>query len=282
MKRFATVCAALILFTAMGAISAGWMLGRPVQIGIGNPPADMDAQPITFQSDSGASVHAWWCPTRNGHGVVLLLPGIRANRLSMVNRARFLQHAHYSVLLIDFQATGETKGDHITFGWKESRDVIAAVNFLRTAEPSSHIAIVGSSLGGAAALLATPPLKVDGLVLEAVYPTIENATRNRLQNYLGPLGRFAAPLLLSQLHPRLGISANDLRPVDHIAAVDCPVLIISGEKDRDTRPDDTRMLFSRAHDPKQLWFIPNTGHVDLHNAAQTAYEARVLKFLEQL
>ncbi len=112
-------------------------------------------------------------PTQNRSGAVLLLPGIRANRLSMVDRARFLSRAGYSVLLIDFQATGETKGDHITFGWKESRDVLAAVNFIRQIDPTARVAIVGSSLGGVAALLATPPLKVDALILEEVYPTIE-------------------------------------------------------------------------------------------------------------
>jgi uncharacterized protein len=202
--------------------------------------------------------------------------------LSMVDRARFLYRAGYSVLLIDFQATGETKGDRITFGWKESRDAVAAVNFIRNAEPASPVAVIGSSLGGVATLLATPPLKVDGIILEAVYPTIEIATRNRLENYFGPLGRFAAPLLLKQLHMRLDISASDLRPIDHIANVDCPVLVVSGEKDRQTRQEDTETLFSRAPSPKQLWFVPKAGHVDLHKAGGAEYESRVLAFLEQM
>jgi len=50
-------------------------------------------------------------------------------------------------LLIDFQATGETTGDHITFGWKESRDVLAAVDFVRKTDSTTPVAIVGSSLG---------------------------------------------------------------------------------------------------------------------------------------
>ena len=282
MKRFVIICAILVLATIIGAISVGWLLAHPVQARIGSAPIDLNAQPVKFASDSGARVRGWWCPDRNGRGAVLLLPGIRANRLSMVNRARFLHRAGYSVLLIDFQATGETKGDRITFGWKESRDVIAAVNFVRNTEPGNRIAIIGSSLGGAATLLATPPLKVDALVLEAVYPTIEIATRNRLQNYLGLLGRFVAPLFLEQLHWRLGISPSDLRPIDHIANVNCPVFIMSGEKDRNTRPEDTQALFSRVHSPKQLWFVPKAGHIDLHHAAPIEYESRVLAFLKAL
>src|SRR5204862_155595 len=151
---------------------------------------------------------------------------------------------------------------------------LAAVKFIRQMEPSVRIAIIGTSLGGAAALLAAPPLKVDALILEAVYPTIEIATINRLQNYLGPIGRSAAPLLLMQLHAQLGVSTADLRPIHHIEMVSCPIFLISGEKDRNTRQADTRMLFSRAHSPKQLWFVPNAAHVDLHRAATAEYESR--------
>jgi fermentation-respiration switch protein FrsA (DUF1100 family) len=200
----------------------------------------------------------------------------------MVDRAAFLRHESYSVLLIDFQGTGETKGDHITFGWKESRDVLAAVRFIRQTSPSNRIAIVGSSLGGAAALLATPPLKVDGLVLESVYPTIEEAIGNRLKIYLGPLGRLAAPLLLGQLSLRLGISPNDLRPIDHIAGVTCPILIMSGEKDRHTTAEETRAIFACAKAPKEIWLVPRAAHVDLHRAARDEYESRVRAFLGRL
>jgi len=282
MKQLLVTFATLVGIAIMCAISVGWLLAHPVQTRIGNPPTDLAAQPLTFASDLGANVHGWWCPIQNRRGAVLLLPGIRANRLSMIDRARFLHRAGYSVLLIDFQATGETKGDHITFGWKESRDVLAAINFVRHIDPTARVAIIGSSLGGVAALLATPPLRVDGLVLEEVYPTIEIATRNRMENYLGRVGRILTPILLNQLQWRLGVSASQLRPVDHIANVECPVLIMSGEKDRNSRPSDTQMLFERARSPKQLWFVPNAGHVDLHRAARVDYESRVLAFLEQM
>lgn len=263
-------------------MSVGWWLERPVQTQIGNPAADLNAEPITFASDSGTTVHGWWCPIQNSRGTVLLLPGIRANRLSMVERARFLRRANYSVLLIDFQATGETTGDHITFGWKESRDVLAAINFVHQTNPTGPVAIIGSSLGGVAALLATPPLTVDALVLEEVYPTIEIATRNRMENYLGAFGRTLTPLLLSQLQWLLGISVSQLRPVEHIEHVECPMFIISGENDRNTRPNDTRMLVERARNPKEVWFVPNVGHVDLHRAARQEYEMRVLAFLAKI
>lgn len=282
MKRLIALAAILVVLAVVGVAFVGWMLARPVQTRIGDSPGDLGAQAVTFHSGSGAEVAAWWCPLPGSRGTILLLPGVRANRLSMVDRARFLRRAGYSTLLIDFQATGETKGDRITFGWKESRDVLAAVEFIRRMQPADQIGIIGSSLGGAAALLAHPPLRVDALILEAVYPTIEIATENRLQNYLGPVGRWPALLFLKQLHIRLGVSAAKLRPVDHIANVSCPVFVINGEKDRRTRPEDARLLFSRARSPKRLWFVTNAGHVDLHQAATAEYESRVLAFLGEM
>ena len=200
----------------------------------------------------------------------------------MLDRARFLRRAGYSTLLIDFQATGETKGKHITFGWKESGDVLGAVEFIHSLRPSDRIGIIGSSLGGAAALLATPALEINALVLESVYPTVEIAVQNRVDNYLGPIAsRFISPLLLWQLKPRLAISASDLRPLDHIAAVGCPTFVISGENDRHTTRMDTIALFSRAQSPKRLWLVPKAEHVDLHVAATAEYESRVLSFFEE-
>jgi fermentation-respiration switch protein FrsA (DUF1100 family) len=39
------------------------------------------------------------------------------------------------------------------------------------------------------------------------------------------------------------------------------------------------MLVERARNPKEVWFVPHAGHVDLHRAAQQEYETRVLAFL---
>jgi fermentation-respiration switch protein FrsA (DUF1100 family) len=144
-----------------------------------------------------------------------------------------------------------------------------------------RICVIGTSLGGAAALLATPPLSVDALVAESVYPAIDIATRNRLRKYLGPLGATAAPLLLLQLQPRLGLRIADLRPLDHVAMVKCPLLVIGGEKDRNTTLENTMSMYRAARLGTQLWVLPNVDHVDLYHAVPAEYEHRILVFLEK-
>jgi len=270
--------ALLVLGALTGFYAVGWTLSRPVQANIGSPPASLNAEAVAFSSQSGSVIHGWLSHALSGRASVLLLPGVRANRLSMVSRAEFLHRAGYSTLLIDLQATGESKGDAITFGWRERFDVVAAVEYLNTRLPGRPVGVVGVSLGGAATLLATPPLHVQAAVLEAVYPSIERAIVNRVEMRMGPLGRLAAPLLLLQLQPRLGVAAADLTPVNHIAQLACPLLVIGGTTDRHTTLDDTQLLFAAARDPRELWLIQGAAHVDFLEFAGDAYRRRILAF----
>jgi fermentation-respiration switch protein FrsA (DUF1100 family) len=169
--------------------------------------------------------------------------------------SNFLRRSGYATLLIDFQATGESVGDAITFGWRERFDVLAAVQFLNARMPGRPVAVVAVSLGGAATLLATPPLDVQAAVLEAVYPSVDRALLNRLRMRIGPFGPAVVPVLLAQLGPRLGVTAADLKPVEHIAVLGCPLLIVGGTLDQHTTIDDTRLLYSAAREPKELWLI---------------------------
>jgi len=196
----------------------------------------------------------------------------------MVSRALFLHRLGYSVLLIDFQAHGETPGRQITFGYLESRDVVAALNYLKTEFPEEKFGVIGVSMGAAAFVLADKRPRVDAAVLESMYPTIEQAVRDRLSIYLGPFGPTLAPSLTAELAPRLGLRPADLRPIDHIQEIDCPLLVINGTADRHTRIDETRDIFQKAHKPKELWEVQGASHVNLHRFASAEYEQRITEF----
>jgi fermentation-respiration switch protein FrsA (DUF1100 family) len=83
----------------------------------------------------------------------------------------------------------------------------------------------------------------------------------------------------AELRPQIGIGADDLRPVDHIASLNCPILMIGGTVDRHTTLADTELLFAAAREPKELWLVPNAAHVDFLRFAGDEYRRRVLVFL---
>jgi len=271
----------LTLFILGGLLlwNIGGVLMAPANHPIGAPPAGLHAEPVEFPSASGAQLHGWRIAGQPGKGAVVLLHGIHANRRVMVERAKFLSRAGYSVLLFDFQAHGESLGRQITFGYLESRDATAAVGFARATFPGEKIGVIGVSLGGAAALLASPPLPVQALVLESVFPTLWQATEDRMIDRFGFLGRLATPLLTVQLKPRLGIGLEDLRPIVCAAKVSVPKFFIAGAADRLTTAQESRDLYAAAAEPKQFWLIDKAAHEDLHAFARAEYEKRILEFL---
>jgi len=102
----------LLAVAAMALVGAGasWWVGselvRPAQHRVALPP-DFPARALTIQG-SGRTIAAWWVDRGERAPAVLLLHAIRADRLSMVARARLLARHGFSVLLIDLQAHGET------------------------------------------------------------------------------------------------------------------------------------------------------------------------------
>jgi fermentation-respiration switch protein FrsA (DUF1100 family) len=79
--------------------------------------------------------------------------------------------------------------------------------------------------------------------------------------------------------PILGVAPSGLRPIDRMADVNAPVLLLGGTADNRTPPEETTAMFERAAPPKYIWLIQGAGHVDLEQYAPALYREHVLGFL---
>ncbi len=278
-RRLAFIVLGIFFFCSISAWWVGGKLLEPANRSSVVAPHDLQVEDVTFASKSGSQIAGWLSRVNDSKGVVVLAHPIRASRLSMVGRAKMFRDAGYSTLLIDMQAHGESFGQRITLGHLERHDVRAAVSYAKANLPGQPVVVLGWSLGGAAALLGSP-LEIDALILESVYPDVDRAIHNRLSMRIGAMRHVAAPLLLMQLRPRLGVSANDLRPIDSIGKVECPVLVLAGTEDRHTTMAESRALFGAAAAPKELCEFNGASHENLYRFDQKLYRDTVLQFVE--
>ena len=146
MKRFRILfcglCAAAVL-GFIGLLLIGSILVSPRPSIIGVPPQNLPIEIVEISKGDDGLTHGWFLQGQLDKAGILLLHGVGANRVEMLDRARFLFSAGYSVLLIDMQAHGETIGDHITFGVLESIDVHSSIEYLRN-RVNNKIGIIGS------------------------------------------------------------------------------------------------------------------------------------------
>ena len=281
-RKAAAALAAAGLGGAAAAVAMGWLLSAPSSHDVGSPPEDLGAESMTIASGSGSALSAWYVPNGAARRAVVLLHGVRADRRSQIDRARLFRDAGYAVLLFDFQAHGESPGRQITFGWQERHDVIAAAAWMRQRHPDVPLAVMGQSMGGAAALYAAGDLDADALVVESVYGSLAEATENRLALRLGTRARPLAPLLTAQARVRLGVPLDSLRPAEAIRRITVPVFVASGTEDEHATPAEARRLYANAPEPKRLWLTSGAAHQDLHAFAPEAYRAHVLGWLDEI
>lgn len=272
--------AILAVFLAAGSLaaSAWWLAGTFVAAANRRVPMPAEFTPVTIRGD-GHAIAASWRDLGPDSPVVLVLHGSGGDRRSALPRARLLLDAGFSVLLIDLQAHGETPGDRITLGWRESADVRAARDWIRANAPGRKAGAVGASLGGAALLLGPQPVGFDAVVVEATYARLRQAIENRMVMRSGLFGHVMTPLLAWQVKPRLGVGVDELEPIRAIANVGAPVMVVGGSRDAYTPEEESRELFAAAAEPKLLWVVPGAAHQDFSRYDPEGYRTHVVAFL---
>jgi pimeloyl-ACP methyl ester carboxylesterase len=247
---------------------------------VGPPPVDFPfaIEDSAWQTADGHAIRGWFVPAGDSRRAIVLLHGYGDDRRSMSARAKFFREHGYNVLFYDARACGESSGDFITLGYHEANDLEAGLAWLR-AKGMDQVACLGVSQGGATILMAAAKLKdVRCVICESVYDELAHAVDRRFRHYFGIPGWLAGCLLIPIAEHRTGVALGQVKPVEQIGRLPCPVFVISGSEDTKTWPEDTKRLYDAARHPKELWMVPGAGHRDLYGPE---YEERVLAFLNQ-
>ena len=270
---------ALVLACAVSWVFGGRMVrGERSAVAYAVPPA----QDFTLKAADGITLAATYWPGRTERAPgVLLLHGNGASRATMADNARWLAAQGYAVFTVDFRGHGQSDLTSRSFGLHESRDAAAAFAWLKHRQQGARIGVVGVSLGGAASLLGEEgPLAADALVLQAVYPDIRHAVRNRIASIAGAMPAWAIePWLSFQSLPRWGVWPGRISPVEAIRSYRGPVLVIGGGEDAYTPPAETRALCKAAPGPKAMWIVDGLDHAHVSALSNPEYRAKVGAFL---
>jgi uncharacterized protein len=264
-------------------LGASWKVGnemvwRRTHPAIAAAPAP--AEEFFLTTPDGMKIMATYRPGKKPHSPgILILHGIYNSRQQVSENAAWLAARGFAVLTIDFRGHGQSSDAMHTYGLDESIDAQTAFDWLKQRQSGAPVGIIGISLGGAASLLgAKGPVDADALVLQAVFPDIRRAIYNRIQAHLPGTAFGLEPLLSYQALPRFGVWPDRLSPIKALALFKHPVLIIGGEDDRYTPPEETREMFDAAAGPKKILFMAGMNHPQVAAAKSEDYRQTILAF----
>lgn len=195
---------------------------------------------VSFAGPSG-EMHGWLVPGPQGGGAVglVLVHGAGRDRRAWLRHVPVFHAAGYTLLLFDCSGHGASdgRGLGVSYGHRESQDVVAAADFLRERCGLERVAAVGTSQGAASSLIAAASAgagRISAVVAENPFYTAEMMIDHilhlvRVEYLPRPLRLALAPLLplwaaavgvllrwrLRQLHS----AASDASPLGESARV---------------------------------------------------------------
>ena len=190
--------------------------------------------------------------------------------------------AGYAVLAVSQRAQGDSEGRYLTYGVRESDDLLGWINILldRCGKDCS-IAIMGVSMGAATVLCATGkdlPEQVKCAVADCSYTSAKEQFR-AASNGKYPIARALAAPLVRVL---AGVRLKDASPIDAVRHSRTPTLFLHGDQDDFVPYAMMQQLFDAcAASDKAQWSSPGAVHAEAAMTNPEEYAAHVLPWLSE-
>lgn len=264
-------------------LSAGEKL-KALFFGITNPRPEntqLPAQPFeVIHLQSNKKIECWFIKTKQAKGTVVLCHGYSGHKSSMLDKAELFLKWGYSVFLIDFMGSGGSEGNQTTIGFYEADEVKTAYDYL-SAKGEKNSVLFGTSMGAVAIMKAVNDYKLNpkAVIIECPFGTMLETVQARFKTLHVPAFPMAN-LLVFWGGIKNDFNAFEHNPAKYAKGMQCPVLLLYGEKDEKVSASEIDQIFKNLAGKKELRIYPLAGHENYLHKYKKEWSADVSKFLE--
>lgn len=237
------------------------------------PDAAFSGLGMLFKSDPGND-DLW----HNVRGTVIMVHGLWMNKTYYsLGWAHILSVYGYRVIVVDLRGHGRSTGDYITFGSKESDDIVCLIDSLDDAGLiEGNLYLFGESLGAAVSLeTAAKDKRVDGVIAISSFATIRDAAPDFSKQCFSflhfCLGEKGIDRVIDEAGMVGGFDPDANTPLDAVKELEVPVLFIHGSDDKHVPCEHSQRL-SKACRLSSLEIIEGKGHMNV--AFENVYSLR--------
>ena len=209
--------------------------------------------------------------------------------------AGWLADAGCRVVMPDLRAQGDSSGEHLTFGKHERRDLEALATHLDgQGLLEGPLGVVGHSYGGGTAIqwAATDP-RVRRILAMSPFAdgeTTGDTVRNLLREKSRILAFLLRPILTEsffervgeRIEEKLGSGPDDGSPLDGVASMATPLLLVHGTADLNVPVSNSLRLRDARPAGTDFWRIDGAAHYDYLFTRQEELHERVDAWLAAL
>lgn len=225
---------------------------------------DHKFQEITIQSYDGLSLYGRWVPAKNPRGTVLFAHGYRSTVLVDVGTAfEYFHNLGMNLLIPDQRSHGKSRGKYITFGVKESRDMVSWMQYHNKTFGDYPVVLDGVSMG-AATVMYVPglqyPSNLRAIIADCGFTSPEDiiSVVFRRVTHLPSVPSIWIADLCARLFAGFSLYECDSRTILQNSKI--PIVMAHGTADDFVPPRMSKESFDACNAPKQLLLAEGAEH----------------------
>lgn len=246
-------------------------------------------EPVSLISMDGKKLKGRFYPGKEGvQDVFLAVHGCRNHGTREYSfLSSYYRKAGVPFLLIDLRACGDSEGDYMTYGWKESEDLLLWISWLiGKCGESCRIFLHGISMGAGTVLMTGDkelPEQVAGVVADCGYTSACDEFAYQIKKcFHMPM---AAPILfLTNLisKKKAGFDIRKAAPIEAVKTCKVPHLFIHGDKDDYVPYYMMDELYEACNARKWKVTVPGAVHARSYYVNPELYEESLEKFRKEV
>ena len=198
---------------------------------------------VYIESFDKLKLHARFYDNKESNKIAILLHGYKGTAYRDFNCiSKIIFKEGYKVLMIDQRAHGSSQGHVITFGVRETKDLLSWIDYVKARFNDIGILLVGVSMGGHTILNAADKIDKDiKIIADCPYSSPKAILSNTIRSVHLPVWLFY-PLLNLTCHIYGHESLNKTSAYLTVKNSDNKILIIHGDKDHVIPYTDSKKL----------------------------------------
>jgi uncharacterized protein len=277
----------LFLIAAIGfsmALSIFLTRRHPQQLISSPTKYNLDFENLEFTTVDNLHLRGWWIPCSGSNRTIIFLHGYAGSKDPDLKYSPAIHQAGFNVLMFDFRAHGQSDGSLTTIGALETRDVEAAIDYVRS-RGSEKIGLLGFSMGGRTALLTAEvnsqgisAIVSDGGPLRLLFTILQQFKEKGIPWGLRHI--LTASILLGATM-RAGENLFRTDPIRRVSALrGIPIYLIQAELDPYTRVEDLQNMVAEIGENAKLEIVPGVKHRETDTRDLSGYISRIITFFE--
>ncbi len=243
------------------------------------------AEDLYMTNEEGLQLHAVWVPAENPKGTIVFAHGYHSCVLIDFSLAFELYHSRgMNILLPTHRAHGTSQGKYITFGVKESQDLLGWIHLHNARFGRYPIVCSGLSMGASTVMYLagmTLPENVRGFVADCGFTSPKAIISHvfRQQTHLPAFPFIWATGLFARYFG--GFRLSEMDSTKCLRDNQRPILLVHGLEDDFVPPEMTKQSFDACGGDKSLLLVEGATHGVSFLVARDAYLEKINQLLEK-